>query len=116
MSSASLLTIRRLSQRTGITLRALRHYESVGLLNPIRAGRGERLYPHHECTRAAQIAKLRQLDLPLSLIQRIIDQESQEQRDRALKSALTERLARLEQQAPLIKRALCDFDWDETSV
>lgn len=110
MLNASPLTIRRLSQRTGATLRALRHYEELGLLRPIRAGRGERLYPHHECDRAAQITRLRRLDLPLSLIQHILDQDCDHERTQALRQALSSRLAELEAQTPMIRAALSELD------
>lgn len=111
MRNASPLSITRLSQRTGATLRALRHYESLGLLRPIRAGRGERLYPDHECARAAQITRLRQLDLPLSLIQKILDQDCDEARNETLRRALSSRLAELEAQTPRVKAALSELSY-----
>lgn len=111
MRNASPLSITRLSQRTGATLRALRHYESLGLLKPIRVGRGERLYPDHECDRAAQITRLRQLDLPLSLIQQILDQDCDETRNETLRRALSSRLAELEAQTPMVKAALSELSY-----
>jgi len=109
MRNASPLTIRRLSQQTGVTLRALRHYEALGLLKPIRADRGERLYPHRECVRAVQIARLRRLDLPLSLIQQVLDHDCDHERTEALRQALSERLAELEAQTPMVRAALSEL-------
>jgi DNA-binding transcriptional MerR regulator len=115
MRNASPLTIRRLSQQTGVTLRALRHYETLGLLRPIRADRGKRLYPQGECARAIQIARLRRMDLSLPLIQSILDRDCDHDRNEALRQALSERLAELESQTPMVRAALSELgptsDW-----
>ena len=116
MRHASPLSITRLSQRTGATLRALRHYESLGMLRPIRAGRGERLYPAQECARAEQIARLRQLGIPLPQIQQILDQETTEARNEALRQALSRRLEELEAQTPRIRQALSELTFEDRLV
>lgn len=108
-SEASNLTIRRLATLTGSTARALRHYEAIGLLTPLRARNGTRVYAPGECERAMEVARLRRLDLSLDLIGRVLDrQSSSEARGMILKQALTEQLVELEARIPMIRAALGD--------
>ena len=58
-----------LAQHTGVTIRALRHYESLGLLKPShRSSAGHRLYGRRDVERLQQIRSLRQLGLSLTEI------------------------------------------------
>jgi len=55
-----------LARRTGLSVRALHHYDDIGLLSPARrTPSGHRLYGAREISRLQQIASLRQLGLPL---------------------------------------------------
>lgn len=58
------ISIRELSARTGATLRALRHYEDIGLLTAGRRPSGARCYDVDQRERAALIARLRRLGMP----------------------------------------------------
>lgn len=58
------ISIRELAARTGTTLRALRHYEDIGLLTAGRRSSGARCYDVDQRERAALIARLRRLGMP----------------------------------------------------
>lgn len=59
------MSIRELSARTGSTLRALRHYEELGLLTAGRNARGARCYDADQRRAADLIAGLRRLGMPI---------------------------------------------------
>lgn len=68
------LKIGELARRTGLTVRALRHYDDIGLLVPSeRSGGGYRLYDRQDVARLYRIQALRRLDLSLAEIQRLLD-------------------------------------------
>ena len=58
------ISIRELAARTGTTLRALRHYEDIGLLTAGRRSSGARCYDADQRRRATLIARLRRLGMP----------------------------------------------------
>lgn len=61
-----LLKIGELAKRTGLTVRALHHYDDIGLLSPsVRSDAGYRLYSPDDVARLYRILALRQLGLPL---------------------------------------------------
>lgn len=62
-----LLKISDLAKRTGLTVRALHHYDSIGLLTPsARSDAGYRLYNQADIARLHQILALRQCGLTLA--------------------------------------------------
>ena len=62
-----LLKIGDLAKRTGLTVRALHHYDSIGLLTPsARSDAGYRLYNQTDIARLHQILALRQCGLSLA--------------------------------------------------
>lgn len=63
-----------LATRTGLSVRALHHYEEIGLLVPSgRTAAGHRLYSEEEVLRLQQIASLRALGLSLEEIRECLD-------------------------------------------
>ena len=65
-----------LAARTGLSVRALHHYEEIGLLVPsARTEAGHRLYADEEVLRLQQIASLRALGLSLGEIRGCLDVE-----------------------------------------
>lgn len=66
-----------LARRTGLSVRALHHYEEVGLLVPSgrTEGRGDRLYSEADVLRLQQIASLRSLGFSLGEIRECLDDE-----------------------------------------
>lgn len=96
------------ARRLGVTLRALRHYEAEGLIVPLRASGGVRYFTSEEVVRLERIVLLRQADLPLDAIRRVMGRldtggasEAEEMR-----SAFEARAATLEAQLTFVRRTL----------
>ncbi len=67
-------TIGEIAARTGLTVRALRHYERIGLLAPgPRTAAGHRRYGAADVERLQQIVSLRAVGLPLAAIRDVLD-------------------------------------------
>jgi DNA-binding transcriptional MerR regulator len=63
-----------LSERTGISIRTLHHYDEIGLLVPSRGGKGEeRLYSGRDLARLERIVALKSLGLSLGEIRAGLD-------------------------------------------
>ena len=67
------LRVGELAERAGVTVRALHHYEEVGLLRPSRTDAGHRRYGAAEVERLQQITSLRALGLSLDAIREALD-------------------------------------------
>lgn len=78
----ALVGIARLSQMTGATPRALRHYEDMGLIRPHRAAHGVRLFTPDQCEQASLIALLRRCDVPLDDIRDLLAEPPSRRADR----------------------------------
>jgi DNA-binding transcriptional MerR regulator len=66
---ADLLKVGELSKRTGVSVRTLHHYDSIGILSPSgRSRSGHRLYRREDVLRLQQIVSLRQIGLSLDEI------------------------------------------------
>jgi DNA-binding transcriptional MerR regulator len=64
-----------LAEAAGLTVRALHHYEQVGLLRPTaRTAAGHRLYGRDAVTRLYRVTRLRSLGMPLHQIRRVLDE------------------------------------------
>ena len=102
-----------LAEKTGLSLRTIRHYDEVGLLKPSgRTDGGFRLYTQHDLNRLMLIRRMKPLGFPLEemtdllrLIDTLSDTDSSDAVDpdvrRELDSFITEadtRRAKLEQQ------------------
>jgi DNA-binding transcriptional MerR regulator len=63
-----------MARRTGLTLRALRLYDAVGLLRPVDVdpATGYRRYAEEQVAQAVLIARLRDADVPLSVVAAIV--------------------------------------------
>jgi DNA-binding transcriptional MerR regulator len=63
-----------LARRTGLSVRALHHYDAIGLLRPShRTPSGHRLYARADVERLQQIQSLRGMGLPLDEVGRLLD-------------------------------------------
>ena len=68
------LKISELARRSGLTVRALRHYDALGLLTPgKRTVADHRLYSHADLERLLQIQSLKALGLSLDTIGKVLD-------------------------------------------
>ena len=67
VDTATLMPIGRFSRQTGLSVKALRHYDELGLLRPaaVDAASGYRLYSSGQVERAEAIRLLRRLEVPL---------------------------------------------------
>ena len=104
-------TIGQLARRFDLTLRALRFYESRGLLNPVRRG-GNRVYGPKDVERLAVIVKAKKLGLTLTAIGQMLgagsDQTLRLSRDACLAQiAILERRLAQTVEALATLRALC---------
>jgi DNA-binding transcriptional MerR regulator len=69
-----MLTVRQVAKVSGVSVRALHHYDEIGLLKPARSGTNRyRYYGEEELLRLQQILIHRELDIPLSEIAAILD-------------------------------------------
>jgi DNA-binding transcriptional MerR regulator len=73
-STPELLTIGDFSKMTFLTVKALRHYHDVGLLEPARTdpSSGYRYYRVEQVARARLIRRLRDLDLPVDDVRSVL--------------------------------------------
>lgn len=85
----------------GVTVRALHHYDRLGLLKPRRTGTGYRVYTHRDLERLEQIVALKFIGLPLKQIKRMLDRDAQ-----PLPDALRSQRRLLEQKRGLLDRAI----------
>ena len=66
-----------LGRATGLTVRALHHYDEIGLLSPAeRTDSGHRLYGRDQVQRLYRIIALKQLGMPLEDISTVLESES----------------------------------------
>ncbi len=104
------MRIGRFARLCGLTVGALRHYDELGLLAPVRVDpeTGYRLYRRDQATAARTIAALRGLDLPLAEIAVIVRSASREQRTllEPARRRAQARLARLQRQLHHLNRII----------
>ena len=73
MTEATLYTVKQLSTLAGVTPRALRYYEQIGLLKPESVDEnGYRYYGEQSLLRLQQVLFYRELGLPLEVIKKIM--------------------------------------------
>ncbi len=69
-----LLKVGELARRSGVTVRALHHYDSIGLLRPSgRSESGYRLYDRDDVARLHGIQALRGMGVPLAEVARLLE-------------------------------------------
>ncbi|HEY7213052.1 MAG TPA: MerR family transcriptional regulator [Thermoanaerobaculia bacterium] len=92
-----------LAKRTGVSVRALHHYDEIGLLSPSqRTAAGYRLYTGADVIRLQQIRSLRNLGFSLEEVRRFLSRP-----DVSPESVLQLQIAHLKEQIELQQR-LCD--------
>ena len=108
---AAVIGIARLRDMTGASLRALRHYESAGLLSPLRTANGARLFTPAQARTAATIVLLRRLDVPVRKIGEILAPDrSPDARAQALKLALEVVSAKLTRRLEDLRDAIAQLE------
>jgi MerR family transcriptional regulator, thiopeptide resistance regulator len=106
----AVVSISHLARLTGVTVRALRHYEDLGLLDPIRTRSGERRFPPDQCERASLIALLRRCDVALDEVRDILDDPDEHGRADRLRQTLETRVSVLGDQLRTVQAALTSVD------
>ncbi|MDR1183907.1 MAG: MerR family transcriptional regulator [Coriobacteriales bacterium] len=69
-------SIKQLAELAGVTTRALRFYDSIGLLCPKRLANGYRVYEPKDVDRLQMIMFYREMDMPLDEIGRLLSSDS----------------------------------------
>ena len=102
-----LLSIGRFAQLTGLTAKALRHYDELGLLRPAHVDdfTGYRWYLVDQARAAVAIRRLRGFELPLDEIAEVLDGD-----DALLRERLAVQRARLEGRAVVTARMIDELD------
>ncbi|WP_431928988.1 MerR family transcriptional regulator [Nonomuraea jabiensis] len=99
---------RQLADLTGSTVKAIRHYHEIGLLDvPERAANGYKQYQVSHLIRLLQIKRLRDLGVPLSQVAALGNDEEPDEAIRALDAELAatvERLNRVRAELAVILR------------
>ncbi len=106
VENEELLPIGRFSQLTGVTAKALRHYDDVGLLRPAHVDpwNGYRYYALEQARVAESILRLRGFQLPLDEIAAVLADPA------LMRERLAVHRARLEGQAVETNRILVELD------
>jgi DNA-binding transcriptional MerR regulator len=101
------LSIGSFSRVSGLTVKALRHYDEIGLLEPARVDEstGYRYYGLEQARTAEAIRRLRALEVPLDEIRELLGAD-----EPVLRERLAVHRARLEGQAVETKRILDELD------
>lgn len=69
----TLITIGKLSEKTGVNIETVRYYEKIGLIpKPSRSEGGNRLYNMEQAKRLAFIKRCRELGFPLDTIREFL--------------------------------------------
>jgi DNA-binding transcriptional MerR regulator len=113
----SVYTVKQMAKLSGVSVRALHHYDAIGLLKPRAVGaNGYRYYDRQDLLRLQQILFHRALETPLKDIQAALDDP-----DFDLAAALRAQRARLAAEAEryaqltaIVDRTLANLEGDET--
>ena len=65
--------VREFAHLTGVTVKALRHYDRLGLLTPARTSVGHRAYSTRDRERLRQILALKRVGVPLTRMRSLLD-------------------------------------------
>lgn len=108
-----LLTVKQVANISGVSVRALHHYDEIGLLKPASTGRnGYRYYGREELLRLQQILLHRELDIPLGDIRAILDDPAFDQLEalRAQRERLAAEAKRYARLVRTIDRTIADLN------
>lgn len=103
--------IQAFARLAGVTVRALHHYDRLGLLRPERSPSGYRVYTVQHLEQLEQIVALRFLSLPLKEIREVIGRER-----RSLPAVLAAQRRMLEGRRQQLDRAIAAIERAETAV
>lgn len=96
-----LYLVHEFAERAGVTVKALHHYDRLGLLKPRRTDAGYRIYVDRDLERLEQIVALKFIGVPLKQIKALLGSDALQ-----LPAALRLQRAELEQKRGLLDRAI----------
>jgi DNA-binding transcriptional MerR regulator len=105
------VNVQEFGKLAGVTVRALHHYDRLGLLRPRRTVSGYRVYSTRDLERLEQIVALKFLGIPLKQIKDMLDRNGL-----ALPDALRMQRTVLEQKRKLLDRAIRAIREAERSI
>ncbi len=105
------MNVREFARLAGVTVRALHHYDRLGLLRARRTGTGYREYAASDLERLEQIVALKFLGIPLKRIGTMLDRDGLE-----LSAALRMQRTVLEEKRRLLDRAIRAIGDAEKSI
>jgi DNA-binding transcriptional MerR regulator/effector-binding domain-containing protein len=102
-----MLSIGRLARLSGLTVKALRHYDEVGVLRPAHVDEwtGYRWYERAQVREAVAVRRLRELRVPLDEVTVLVRSD-----DASLREALAVHRARLEGELVETRQVLTELD------
>lgn len=103
------LTVSQVAKLSGVSVRALHHYDEIGLLNPsARTEAGYRLYGEADLQRLQQILFFKELGFPLEQIHRIVSDRAFDLRSalELQRQLLTEKAVRVRALISAVEKAL----------
>ena len=105
-------TVGELARLTGVTVRALHHYDEIGLVRASqRTAAGYRLYDGDDVLRLQRVLLYRELGMPLDEIAAAIDDDAdREELLRRHRDALLEKRARIDRMLAALDAALVDLE------
>ena len=105
------MNVQEFAKLAGVTVRALHHYDRLGLLRARRSGTGYRVYAASDLERLEQIVALKFLGIPLKRIGTMLDRDGLE-----LSAALRMQRTVLEEKRRLLDRAIRAIGDAEKSI
>ena len=105
------MNVQEFARLAGVTVRALHHYDRLGLLRARRSGTGYRVYAASDLERLEQIVALKFLGIPLKRIGTMLDRDGLE-----LSAALRMQRTVLEEKRRLLDRAIRAIGDAEKSI
>jgi DNA-binding transcriptional MerR regulator len=115
---SALLTIGEFSRATHLSVKALRHYDDIGLLQPadVDPSSGYRRYATAQVPVAHVIRRFRDLDMPLDQIRTVLEAPDVSARDRAIIGHLEHMEQKLEQTQATVASLRSLLDGEEPTI
>jgi DNA-binding transcriptional MerR regulator len=105
------MRVQEFAKMAGVTVRALHHYDQLGLVKPRRSDAGYRLYSVRDLERLEQVVALKFLGIPLKQIKTVLERDAN-----GLRSALQLQRTVLEQKRHMLDMAIQAIGDAERSI
>src|SRR5690242_19016495 len=105
------MRVQEFAKMAGVTVRALHHYDRLGLVKPRRSDAGYRLYSARDLERLEQVVALKFLGIPLKQIKAVLERDG-----KGLGPALRMQRTVLEQKRRMLEQAIYAIRDAEKSI